>query len=32
MLTNPKEKVIGFADTIKSYVTDKVTASLTGLG
>ena len=32
MLDSLKEKVIGFADTIKSYVTDKVTALIEGFG
>lgn len=30
--TNPKEAIMGLADTIKSYVTDKVTALIDGLG
>ena len=32
MLDSLKEKVVGFADTIKSYVTDKVTALIEGFG
>ncbi len=30
--TNPKEAILGFADTLKTYVTDKITAILDGFG